>query len=142
MARPIDRFDGEHAFLSNFHESPIQVEGLWFNTVEHAFQAEKTLDPKEKAVIMIALTPGKAKRLGRRATLRPDWEQVKLQVMEDLLRLKFAPGTELHQRLLATSPAELIEGNHWNDRFWGVCKGTGQNHLGKLLMKIRDEGAC
>lgn len=134
----IDKFDGEHAFLSNFHPSPIRVQGIWFPTVEHAFQAAKTLDPTERDAIARATTPGRAKRLGRQVTLRPQWDDVKIGVMEDLLRRKFDGVGPLWTQLLATSPAELIEGNTWGDIFWGVCQGKGQNHLGKLLMKIRD----
>ena len=137
----IDKFDGEHAFLSNFHPSPVLMDGEWFPTVEHAFQAAKTKDWSERRVVRLASTPGRAKRLGRRVSLREDWEQIKIEVMEQLLRQKFLLGSELHLQLLATSPAKLVEGNHWGDTFWGVCRGTGQNHLGKLLMKIRDEVA-
>ena len=138
----IDKFDGENAFLSNFHPSPIRVQGIWFPTVEHAFQAAKTLNPAERDEIARATTPGRAKRLGRRVTLRRDWESVKVGVMEDLLRRKFDGVGPLRQQLQDTSPAELIEGNTWGDTFWGVCKGRGQNQLGLLLMKIRDEGVA
>jgi N-glycosidase YbiA len=98
--------------------------------------------------------PGDAKRMGRRLKLRPDWEEVKLGIMLDLLRLKFRPvilkprslgptlstfQTSLTGRLMATGEAELIEGNDWSDHFWGVCMGVGENHLGKLLMRVRKE---
>jgi ribA/ribD-fused uncharacterized protein len=136
--RSIDRFAGEYAFLSNFHPSPIKVDGLLFPTVEHAFQAAKTRHPGHIEAIRSVTTPGRAKRLGRQVPLRPDWEHVKIDVMEALLRKKFRPGTALREQLEATSPAELIEGNTWGDTFWGVCRGKGQNHLGELLMKIRD----
>ena len=135
----IEQFTGEHAFLSNFSPSPIKVDGLLFPTVEHAFQAAKTTNWKDHQAIRLASTPGRAKRLGRRAPIRKDWEEVKIDVMEQLLRLKFAPGSDLMLKLQATAPAELIEGNTWNDRFWGVCRGQGQNHLGRLLMLIRDD---
>lgn len=139
MTEKIDRFDGEHSFLSNFHPSPIWHIGLEFPTVEHAFQWMKTVDPEERESIRLASTPGRAKRLGRRASLRPNWEEIKVDAMEMLLRIKFAEGTPLRKQLDATSPAELIEGNHWGDTFWGVCRGAGRNQLGLLLMKIRDE---
>ena len=135
----IDRFTGDYDFLSNFHPSPIEVDGVTYPTVEHAFQAAKTSIPEEKQAVAAATTPGSAKRLGRKVQLRPDWEEVKVGIMEDLVRLKFTTHADLRAQLLATGDAELVEGNNWNDRFWGVCKGSGQNHLGKLLMKIRAE---
>jgi ribA/ribD-fused uncharacterized protein len=135
---PVDSFTGEHAFLSNFHPSPIVVDGLLFPTVEHAFQAAKTTHPGWIEAIRAVRTPGQAKRLGRRAPLREDWEDVKIDVMEALLRLKF-DNPDLRERLQATWPRGLVEGNHWNDRFWGVCRGRGQNHLGRLLTRIRDD---
>lgn len=73
--------------------------------------------------------------------MRADWDDARnyrLVVMEQLLREKFSDkNPELKQKLIDTYDAELIEGNTWNDTFWGVCGGIGKNHLGKLLMKIR-----
>src|SRR5690606_37875392 len=80
-----------------------------------------------------------AKRLGRQIKMVQNWDQIKVEVMERLLRQKFAPGTELARKLVATGDAQLIEYNTWGDTFWGVCDGTGQNWLGRLLMKIREE---
>ena len=135
----INSFDGEFAFLSNFFTSPFEgPDGTVFMTVEHYFQAMKTTDKIEFHTIASALTPGIAKRLGRRCLLREDWEQIKEKVMEDGLRFKFA-DPELRQKLIDTHPHDLIEGNWWGDRFWGVCDGIGENKLGKLLMKLRAE---
>ncbi len=135
----IERFTGDHDFLSNFHQSPIEGDGIVYATVEHAFQAAKTFDRAEKQSVAEATTPGAAKRLGRKVQLRPDWEQVKIGIMEDLVRLKFTTHADLRDKLLATGDGELVEGNTWNDRFWGVCRGQGRNELGKILMKIRAE---
>ena len=135
----IDRFTGDHAFLSNFHPSPIEVDGIVYATVEHAFQAAKTFDTAEKQTLAAADTPSKVKRMGRKVQLRPDWEQVKVGIMEAFVRLKFTAHADLRTKLLATDDAELVEGNNWNDRFWGVCRGKGQNELGKILMKVRAE---
>ena len=82
--------------------------------------------------------PGKAKRLGRKVTLRPDWEQIKTYTMLLLLRIKFS-DENLATKLLETGEQKLIEGNSWGDCFWGVCDGVGENHLGKLLMQVREE---
>lgn len=138
----IGRFTHEYRFLSNFWPAPVDLDGMTYPTVEHAYQAAKTLDPNEREWVRLAITPGDAKRRGRRVTVSADWESRKLQVMEDLLRQKFDPSRDqLYKMLLGTRGRGLVEGNDWGDTFWGVCRGEGQNHLGRLLMKIRDEGA-
>lgn len=134
----IDKFDGEFAFLSNFYPCTVRDGKLTFPSTEHYFQAMKTLDMVERINISRAATPGESKKMGRSVKLRPDWEEVKLSVMETALRLKFA-DPELAAMLKATGDEELVEGNWWNDTFWGVCNGVGENNLGKLLMKIRAE---
>lgn len=148
MDTPIYKFTGVYRFLSNFFPSTIEFESSMYLTVEHAYQAAKTTDlPLRRALQLdagteLSISPGRAKRWGRSVPLRKDWEGVKLSVMEQLLRTKFEePG--LRGRLLLTGDRELIEGNTWGDRFWGACElggiWEGENHLGKLLMKIRDE---
>ena len=107
-------------------------------STEHAYQAAKTLDENEWQTVRLALTPGIAKKLGALVTLRSDWDDVKLGVMEELLRKKFNASI-MQTSLLATGKSHLEETNTWNDTFWGVCNGIGENHLGKLLMKIRQE---
>lgn len=139
----INSFEGKYEFLSNFSPSVIEYEGFEYPTVEHAFQAAKTLDLDKRLEVAELPTPGDAKRAGRRLDLRPDWEQVKLQVMEDCLREKFK-HTDLLLKLVGTGDAILVEGNWWHDQTWGSCYcdkcgNNGLNQLGKLLMKIRDE---
>lgn len=130
-------FRGDRWFLSNFFPAPVVLDGVTFPTVEHAYQAAKTLHRPSREVVRRAVTPGQAKRLGRTLILRPDWEAVKLQVMEALLRQKFAdPALRAKLRAL---PGEIVEENTWNDTWWGRCRGRGENHLGRLLMRIRDE---
>lgn len=87
----------------------------------------------------ISLNPQSAKRLGRSVLLRPDWEEIKYDVMYQVCKAKFQQNPDLGQKLLKTGNAELIEGNTWGDRIWGVCKGIGENNLGKTLMRVRDE---
>lgn len=143
----INDFQGQFRFLSNFYPCKVVLDGIIYGSTESAYQAAKTMDPVLRKEILDAPTFNLAKRLGSRVALRPDWEEVKLGVMEDLLRQKFAPGTGLRAKLDATSPQKLTEGNYWHDNFWGdcictkkdSCKRAGQNHLGKLLMRIRDE---
>ena len=137
---PIASFKGEYAFLSNFYPSPLVADGITYPTVEHAFQAAKTNDPQTKSIIAAKDTPGKAKRAGgRRGIIKdfdPNWETRKISVMSSLVRQKFQ-DPELRELLNNTGERELIEGNSWNDTFWGVCRGKGKNNLGKILMQIR-----
>jgi len=141
---PIAEFDGEYEFLSNFYQFYFEWKGVRWNTSEHAYQAVKTTTGKEFEYVKNSRSPGEAKRRGKEIQRRSDWEQVKEEVMLDILRSKFAPSSRLSSRLLATGDAELIEGNSWHDKTWGVCNcskcgGRGRNLLGKILMKIRAE---
>lgn len=136
----IDSFSGEYRFLSNFYQAEVEFEGMMYPSTEHAYQAAKTLDLKSRAMFQGG-TAGQAKRLGQVIILRDDWtnDSVKISVMYAVLLDKFTRHQDLRKQLIATSPNELIEGNTWNDTFWGVCGGKGKNHLGKLLMSIRQE---
>ena len=138
MSEVIDRFRGEFDWLSNFFLCQVEFEGINFSNVEAAFQAAKCLDMKERERFF-GLSGGQAKRLGKRVELRPDWEDVKIDIMRQVLKSKFNQNPELREKLIATGDAELIEGNNWGDTFYGVCRGVGQNHLGKLLMEVRAE---
>ncbi len=117
--------------------------GLQFATVENFFQAMKTLDESDRRK-MASMNPYESKRYSKKVTLRADWEEIKLDVMEYGLRKKFAPGTSWHSKLMQ-SKGEIVEWNDWHDNYWGDCQCgrcinvPGQNHLGKLLMKIRAE---
>lgn len=135
----IGPFRGEYAFLSNFYPADVVLDGVLYPSVEHAFQAAKTLDPAERRAIQHARTPAEARRMGRRVNLRPDWEVVRCDVMYDLVRQKFRRHSGLARRLLATGQEELVELNTWGDTFWGVCGSRGENRLGKILMAVRAE---
>jgi len=132
----INKFTGRFDFLSNFYLHKVDFEGVTYPSSEHAYQAAKTLDKSLRLGIANLPTPGKAKKAGKNLELREDWEDVKVDIMREILVTKFQ-DPELQTKLLDTGYHELIEGNTWGDRFWGVCEGTGQNHLGKLLMSIR-----
>lgn len=139
----INSFKGEYAFLSNFFHlasTPIRCDmGVVYSTVEHAFQAQKSLDVADRNAIALAGAPGKAKRMGRAVKLRDGWAVIRNDVMWDCLKQKFA-DEELAKLLLATGESQLIEGNTWGDTFWGVdTKRGGANMLGKMLMKLRSE---
>lgn len=141
----IDRFSGEFEFLSNFYMAPVMYEGEEYPSSEHAFQAAKSLDPMDRRKVKACGTPGQAKYTGRRVIkLRPDWEAVKNQAMEDIVRDKFTRHEDLRKKLLDTGDVQLIEGNTWNDRTWGMVRNAdgvfeGENRLGKILMKVREQ---
>lgn len=134
----IDSFRDEYFFLSNFYPVEIKLDGIVYPNAETAFQAQKTLDVEERRKFSMLKNPVQAKRLGRKVKLRDDWEEVKLDIMTEVVSQKFLQHPHLIEMLLQTGDEELVEGNKWGDRFWGVCKGKGENHLGKILMKIRD----
>ncbi len=141
----ITAFKKPYAFLTNFSVSPVEYEGVTYKTVEHAYQAAKTLDPAWREKIQGKANPGWARQTGKGKAfpMRPDWDQVHLGVMRELLRQKFAAPKRAAQ-LLSTGQRQLIEGNHWGDIYWGAVLNAngeweGANHLGKILMEIREE---
>lgn len=137
----ITEFRGKYAFLSNFFSAPITYLGHQYANNEAAFQAQKTVFMKEQQKFYFShlSNPSDAKRLGRKITLRPDWNQVRLQIMYEICFAKFMQHPELMQALLETGNTTLIEENNWGDRFWGCVDGFGENHLGKILMDIREK---
>lgn len=134
----ISSFRDEYFFLSNFYPVEIKLDGIVYPNAEATFQAQKTLDVEERRKFSMLKNPVQAKRLGRKVKLRDDWKEVKLDIMTEIVSQKFLQHPHLIEMLLQTGDEELVEGNKWGDRFWGVCKGKGENHLGKILMKIRD----
>ena len=135
----IDQFSNENHFLSNFYQCKVSYADIEFDSVEHAYQAAKAQDYNDMIHIQQCSTPGKAKRLGQTIKMRPDWEKIKIGIMYSLVKMKFKDNSSLKAKLFATNDQELIEGNWWNDTFWGVCKGKGENNLGKILMTVRNE---
>jgi ribA/ribD-fused uncharacterized protein len=136
------RFIGPNRFLSNFYPCEVWGPGeLLYPSVEHAYQASKSLDEADWRWALRTQEPGNVKRIGRRLNMRPDWTSVRLGIMLDLVRKKFKPGTELADKLVKTHPTKLEEGNNWHDTFWGIdlVTGEGFNHLGRVLMQVRDE---
>ena len=132
----IDSFRDGYFFLSNFYSVPVCYQGVTYQNTEAAFHAQKDLSRRNE---FTSLSPSGAKRLGRRVRLRGDWEQVKDDIMFDIVWYKFVQNPELAKQLIATGDEELVEGNDWNDRYWGVCRGVGQNKLGKILQRVRSE---
>lgn len=137
----IPSFQGKYRFLSNFWPAPIVIDNVEYPSSEHYYQAQKCLNPNDAEQIRLLPKAGQAKKLVRKFAIRSDWENVKLQIMEKALRAKFEQHPEIMQLLLETGDELLQEGNTWHDVFWGVdiTTNTGENHLGKLLMKLREE---
>ena len=143
---PITSFTGEYDWLSNFYPCDVNINVHFdsdnsiyiahFSNAEAAFQACKCMTFSEFQQFE-KLGPSEAKKLGRKVKLRPDWNEARISVMEQTLFNKFSKNIELTDKLIDTYPRLLIEGNTWNDTFWGVCNGEGENQLGKLLMSVR-----
>ena len=147
----IRSFSDDWSFLSNFYPCKVVLDGVEYGSVEHAYQAAKTLNLKEREKFLYAgVTAGRAKRMGdainKSGKRRADWLEVNKPIMLDLLKQKFYPSI-LRRKLLCTFSAILIEGNYWHDTWWGVCEGTckehgphepyGDNILGLQLMEVR-----
>jgi ribA/ribD-fused uncharacterized protein len=145
----IDKFDGKYRFLSNFYPCKIEHQGITYPSVEHYYVAMKVNDEQLingkyyttgdfREMISRVKEAALVKKIGNKIKLRSDWDNKKLDVMNWAIREKFKDES-LKELLLSTGDQELIEGNFWKDFFWGVCNGRGQNHLGKILMIVRDE---
>lgn len=132
-------FRNKYYFLSNMYPCKLEFKGFTFKSAESLFQALKSCN-KEDFMKFINLDGYEAKRLGRKIKLREDWNSVKLDIMYEVLKLKFS-NPDLKKMLLDTNNKELIEGNYWNDKFWGYSlkEHIGENNLGKILMRIREE---
>lgn len=140
----ITEFTGTHVFLSNFAPSPVTTDdGLTYPTGEHAFQAHKTVDIRERMAILHCRTARDAKAAGRKVRLVNDWDSTRKRVMSDVVMAKFWQNPDLAERLTQTGDAHLTEGNYWHDNYWGDCwcprcKSTpGLNYLGQILMWVR-----
>ena len=137
-------FAGTYSFLSNFFDyCPVTYEGLTYRNSEAAYQAAKSVNTEDRKMFC-DINPGKAKALGKKIQLRPDWDNVKADVMRAVIRAKFTQHPELTNWLIATGDEELVEGNYWHDNFFGDCRcpacrdNPGLNMLGKILMEERE----
>jgi ribA/ribD-fused uncharacterized protein len=154
----ISKFEGRYRFLSNFYPAKIEHQGIEYPSVEHYYVAMKVNDQQFingkyytpgdfREMIASISDPGQVKRIGRMVKLRKDWEIQRLKVMNWGVYQKFKNHEDLRQMLLDTGDQELVEGNWWHDNFFGSCICTkcgnkGENHLGKILMKVRSELRC
>lgn len=133
----IREFEGKYRFLSNFWSHFIYCESVWYPSVENAYQAMKMKNENDRKRF-IAIKASAAKKLGRTLPMRDDWDTVKLDIMYILVKQKFS-NLVMRDMLLATGDAELQEGNWWGDVYWGTVNGVGENHLGKIIMRVREE---
>lgn len=142
-------FRGRYGFLSNMSklETPIKTtdengEPIYFPTVEHFFQAMKSLDYDDRRLIAVLPQPSQAKHQGKEVVLRDDWDDIEMNVMWTGICWKFSEHNPvLMQKLLDTENLLLVEANNWKDKKWGVDWefGQGENLLGRLLMKRREQ---
>jgi N-glycosidase YbiA len=141
MAVRFYRVSDEYGVFSNFSPHGVELNGAWWPTVEHYFQARKFHDENHREEIRRAETPMQAKKLGqsREVPLRVDWEEIKDEVMFEACLAKFRTHEEAKNLLLSTGDEEIVEDSP-NDYYWGCGKdGTGKNMLGKVLMRVRAE---
>jgi len=136
--KSIKGFFGEYRWLSNFHLYNIEYENIIYPSTEHAYQAAKSLDPNIREEF-INLSCEKARLKGQIIDIRPDWQDIKYSVMYDVILYKFETNKDLKSKLIETGDKYLEETNHWNDTYYGVCDGVGENNLGKILMEIRSK---
>jgi ribA/ribD-fused uncharacterized protein len=142
----INHFSGENKEFSNFYPVEVLYQNIKFPSVEHGFVAAKSNNKLfwKEISEMPANSAGLVKRKGRKINLRPDWDLIKLKVMRELLEQKFRQP-KFKEKLLSTGDVQITEGNYWHDNYWGDCyckkckNIKGHNHLGRLLMKIREE---
>jgi ribA/ribD-fused uncharacterized protein len=136
--KSIRGFIRQYRFLSNFYPSPIIFDKVLYPTAEHAYQASKLMDIDAKIRMSNLSTPGEAKKMGRYVVLAPNWDSRKLDIMQQIVFIKFITHKDLKAMLLDTEDMQLIEENNWGDTFWGISQGVGENNLGKILMIVRD----
>lgn len=125
--------------FSNFSRHGVDLDGAWWPTTEHYFQAQKFAGTSYADRIREVSSPKQAADMGRsrKMPLRADWEQMKDEVMLKAVQRKFELHPEIRKVLLSTGEEELVE-NAPGDYYWGCgADGSGRNQLGKTLMQVR-----
>ena len=132
---------GDYRFLSNFEECSVYFDGLLYNSTEAAYQSAKTLNMTKRKEFT-SMRPNISMKAGRAIEstdfFRDDWKEVKYDIMSSVIFDKFYRNKDLRKLLLDTADKYLSEDNHWGDRYWGFCEGSGKNNLGKILMSVRE----
>ena len=137
-------FYSPHEFygeFSNFAPYGIEVDGAYFPTVEHYFQAQKFIGTEQSDRVWRARSPKEAARLGRDRSvpIRADWEDVKRDIMHAGVLAKFRRHEVIRDLLFATGDEDIVE-NSPGDRVWGCGPdGSGENALGQILVRVRAE---
>lgn len=130
------QFRGKFYFLSNFYPSPIEIDGLQYESAEAAFQGQKSI--QHAHLFTGDITPLEAKRLNRRVPIDArEWNAHRLEAMKRIVRAKFEQNPKLRDRLIAVTEP-IVEDNIWGDTYWGRCRGVGSNHLGQILQEVRN----
>jgi ribA/ribD-fused uncharacterized protein len=135
----IPKFEGEYSCFSNFYPRSVLYNGKRYKTKEHAFQCQKATNQKDFDFIFNAVTPYQAKKRSRTIKIKGNWKESRRWIMHDIVLAFFTEWSDLRKILLDSGDQELIEGNEYHDKYWGVCDGVGENWLGKILMLTRDE---
>lgn len=136
----INRFKGEYDFLSNRFPCRFIWRGLEYRSAEAAFQSSKCVEESERKTYAGCSTD-KALLKGKDQTPYPEWEEERLVIMESILQAKFEQNSTLKEKLKATGRCILVNGNNKQETYWGVdlYSWIGENHLGKIIMNIRDK---
>jgi ribA/ribD-fused uncharacterized protein len=140
MTCKIEAFRDEFFFLSNMFPTQVTINGLTYGSSEAAFQSFK-YGGRAQRVRFTNMGPYESKKYwkDKKDLIRPDWMEIRLEVMKAIVEKKFKQNRALTISLMETNGCELQEGNYWNDTYWGVCFGKGENHLGKILMDLREK---
>jgi predicted NAD-dependent protein-ADP-ribosyltransferase YbiA (DUF1768 family) len=155
----ITSFKGKYEFLDPAYYSLTQFDGVLYNSAEAAFLASQYDDPYFRSMFQDAALPiWRARDLAKRLQKRRDWiPELALQLMRQITFDKFTRSPNFRSLLLATCHEEIIAENNWHENFWGVCvcnlrpgkygqkvacRRPGSNHLGKILMSVRDQIAA
>lgn len=138
----ITSFTGPYAFMSNFEPCSFRMYNITFPSSEYAYQWHKLIHQGDREALLKCPTPGRAMRFAQHCEIVTGWDELRTGVMLGVLLEKFWQHPELREKLNATKGQRLIEGNKWHDRFWGMeledGHWVGENHLGRILMIIRD----
>lgn len=129
--------------FDNFSAFEVQIFGVIWKTAEHAYQAAKYQDEKIRSQIQNASSPHEAKKIGANkqnlAFRNPEWSEMKMDIMEQILRAKLSQHKYIQEKLLESGTHILVEDSP-TDAFWGRGPdGNGENQLGKIWMRLRAE---
>lgn len=147
LAEKVDEYIGfynrEFFCLDNFSSFGFVYDGIYYQTVEHAYQSLKFkgVSPKTEEKIIKCFSAYDAQKIAHEydAEKRKDWDDVKVFIMEELLRAKLAQNPYVLKKLKETENYVICEDSP-KDSFWGIGKARdGRNELGKLWMKLRSE---